>query len=733
MKTDSANRPCGGGEAVCMRGPANQRTLSSVLAAGRRSCARARLVLKRASKVGGRYLMPLVLVVPVVVYAYVFQSFVTSHAEKHERETVAGNLDFTSVRLAELLRNDLKTCRDYAHWDDTYEQVVIKDRSWLHTNMDLGIAASYDFDMIALQDRTGHTVWSKGLNDAAQKDVRLQGLLRHSLSRGAVTGVFLIDGRIYSAVAVGIKHGDHSGEPRGMVFVARALSQQVLDGLAPGCGHRVVLCQTEGRSVVSDYLKPRLGAPPRIAGMAASGRDPRRSVIEVSEDGMRYYAALPLLDRNRKSLGALVVISPRASLVRTLRAIKQMSFTLMIVCALVGLAGISYLRVRELAVRARRDELTGLHNHGHLQQFLRNQIRIAQRYDRPLALMMLDIDHFKVFNDSHGHAAGDRVLQHVANVMLATTRDTDAVARYGGEEFVVIMPETDLAQALAGAERTRVAIERKRARSRDAAHANPEAADLGVTVSIGVASYPGDGHTAAELLAAADEALAAAKRTRNVVTAFADVVRDSPASVLSGTRLDGFLRDSTMSSIRPLIAAIDQRDANTASHSEKTAEYAVAIGRLLGLSTQQLALTCKAALLHDVGMIAIPDHLLVKTSPLTAEELEAIRKHVDLGTQTLMQSPLLAPVAEIVRCHHEHFDGSGYPEGLAGEAIPLIARVIAVADTLDALTSSRSYRPAMRISAAGDVLRRESGKQFDPMVVDAAVELVRGMEMHEAA
>jgi diguanylate cyclase (GGDEF)-like protein len=467
--------------------------------------------------------------------------------------------------------------------------------------------------------------------------------------------------------------------------------------------------------------------------MASSNRSPRCTVVDVSEDGMRYYAALPLFDRNRAPVGALVVISSRASLVRTLGAIKQMSFTLMTVCVLVGLAGVSYLRVRELAVRARRDELTGLHNHGHLQQFLGNQVRLAQRYDRPLTVMMLDIDHFKVFNDSHGHAAGDRILQHVASVMMHATRDTDMVARYGGEEFVVVMPETHPAQAVAGAQRTRTAVEKSRVRARDASQGHAEAVELGVTVSIGVASYPQDGRTAAELLCAADEALAAAKMTRNTVVAYEDVIPRSIDSTLQHARLDGFLRDSTVSSIRPLIAAIDMRDANTASHSEKTAEYATAIGRILDFTTQQLALTCKAALLHDVGMIAVPDHLLVKTTPLTPKEIEAIRNHVDLGTRTLMQSPLLAPVAEIVRSHHERFDGSGYPDGLVGDRIPLIARVIAVADALDALTSNRSYRPAMQFSAAAEVIGRESGKQFDPVVVEAAIEFIRSLSVREAA
>ncbi len=334
---------------------------------------------------------------------------------------------------------------------------------------------------------------------------------------------------------------------------------------------------------------------------------------------------------------------------------------------------------------------------------------------------MLDIDHFKVFNDSYGHAAGDRVLRYVAKAIKDTSRDTDMVARYGGEEFVVVMPETGPAQAREAAERIRAVVEQGFVDSRGAPGGRSHAVELRVTISAGVASFPLDGSTASDLLFSADLALADAKRERNSVSSFSDVEGETCAPVPKSDSLDGFLRDSSISSVRPLVGAIDLRDANMAAHSEKTAEYAVAIGREMGLSTQQLALACKAALLHDVGMIAISDSLLAKTSSLTPEEFDAVKRHVDMGAEMLKQSPQLSSVAEIVRCHHERFDGAGYPNGITGEHIPLLSRVLTVADVLDALTSPRAYRSALSFEEAGEVLKRESGKQFDPVVVAAAI------------
>jgi diguanylate cyclase (GGDEF)-like protein len=690
------------------------------------------LVLGRStSQAAGRYLLPFALVVPVIVYAYFFRAIVTSHAEQHEREIVLRNLSFISARLSELMKADTATCRDYAHWDDTCRQVDHPNSQWLETNIETGLV-SYGFDVAVLTNSSGQPVWSSHFTEGTNADMLRQGTYAECMRRGVLRGLFLLDGKIVMGSAVSVRRSDHTGQPRGVLFVGRHLDGLVMKQIAPGPEHQLILCPYTRGAASPRFLSVSPEVPSAIVRVADGRLALDEKMIEVSRNGHRYYAALPLYDRRGTPVAALIDISSRLGLVRTLRAIKQMSVILMVLCILVGFAGVSYLRTRELAARARRDELTGLHNHGYLQQYLRTQVHFARRYGRPLSLMMLDIDHFKVLNDTHGHSVGDRVLQQAAQLMAKAMRDTDLVARYGGEEFVIVMPETEPEQALAAAERIREATEAAHIRYRGPGSGHTETDELSITLSAGVASFPEDGQSAPELLASADAALMVAKRTRNAVIAYDEIVRATAGPILQGSRLEGFLRDSSMASIRPLIAAIDLRDANTASHSEKTAEYAVAIGQKLGFSTQKLALACKAALLHDVGMIAIPDHLLAKPSSLTPEEMETMQRHVELGSRTLLQSPQLAPVAEIVRAHHERFDGAGYPDGLSGEGIPMIARVIAVADTLDAMTSDRSYRAAMRLDEAAEVLIEQSGKQFDPAVVEAAVAVIDDMLDYQA-
>jgi putative nucleotidyltransferase with HDIG domain len=292
---------------------------------------------------------------------------------------------------------------------------------------------------------------------------------------------------------------------------------------------------------------------------------------------------------------------------------------------------------------------------------------------------------------------------------------------------VVVLPETDLLQAIAGAERLRSAIQSRIVAAREAGEGSQAGSEVAFTVSIGVASHPDDGVAATDLLQAADAALTEAKRTRNVVYAYRDILKGGESARKRIAVLDGFLRDSSLSTVGPLVTAIDTRDPGSVRHSEKTAEYAVAIGRELGLSTQDLAMTCKAALLHDVGMIGVPDNLLTKTSSLSDEEMAIVRRHCRLGADILSQSPHLAAVAEIVLRHHERWNGTGYPGALAGDEIPIIARVVAVADSLDAMTSSRSYKEPMSFDDALQELQAQSGKQFDPDVIEAAARVIQSL------
>jgi len=661
---------------------------------------------------------------PIVAYAYLVQTVVTDRSEAHEREIATREVQSLACRLKRAAQADGAVCRDYAHWDDFYNQMPRPSKDWLEANVVSGIGVTFGLDLVLIQDASGATIWQKGTSAAVLQDITRYGVFQECLRNKDASGVVLLDRRAYIAAAVPIRRSDHTGRSRGMIIVARAIGGTLLGDLAADSEHKLTLYQISGEMAGARNLGPIKALPPSVAEMIGKGVLVSRNTVESSSDGTTSYGLAPLTDIRGKHVAVLMDVTSRASLVENLRAIRQMSWFLMAMCGVLGLAGMSYFRNRALALRAHRDELTGLYNHGYLQEKLKEQLEVAQRYKRPFALMMADIDHFKLVNDIHGHAAGDQVLKALSEVVVETVRGTDLVARYGGEEFVVVLRETDLHHALMGAERLRASIQKRSIRARVVQDGQMSFVNLNFTISIGVAVFPEDGAEPRDILMAADAALTEAKRTRNAVRAYHEITQDDDRGSKRLPVLDSFLRDRSMSTVRSMVAAIDVRDPDCAHHSEKVAEYAVAIGRDLQFSTQDLALTCNAALLHDVGKIGIPDHILTKTGGLTEDEMVVVRRHSKAGADILAESPVLAPMSEIVLCHHERFDGSGYPGGLTDDAIPTIARVIGIADALDAMTSSRSYRQPRSFEEARNELIQQSGVLFDPKIVDAAVRVI---------
>jgi diguanylate cyclase (GGDEF)-like protein/putative nucleotidyltransferase with HDIG domain len=318
---------------------------------------------------------------------------------------------------------------------------------------------------------------------------------------------------------------------------------------------------------------------------------------------------------------------------------------------------------------------------------------------------MFDIDDFKAINDTLGHAAGDEVLREVCRVIDPLIRPADTFARTGGEEFWLLLPETTQLDALLVAERVRTAIARR--------HLLP---GRQVTVSGGVAALGGDGHTREEVERRADKALYWAKRNGKNMCAVASeaILEDAPAAATG-----------MISHLHAMVAGIDAQHLHTRDHSENVASYAVAIGQALGLDPERVVKLRLAALLHDIGKVAVDDQILAKPAALTDEEFAQIRVHPEIGA-TMLNHAGLREEARWVRHHHERVDGTGYPDAIAGNAIPLESRILFVADAFEAMTSDRPYRRGVPVGDALEELRVCAGSQFDPVVVEALEALVTG-------
>ncbi len=416
----------------------------------------------------------------------------------------------------------------------------------------------------------------------------------------------------------------------------------------------------------------------------------RQTVLQISYAGLAY--------------GALLAARPP---VGGIPAWWLVGMGTLLVAAIVIMTMRTYVEslIARLYDAARTDPLTQLSNRRGFRELLDLELERARRSDTEMTVLIGDLDHFKEVNDRSGHQVGDAALQRVARVLNEGKRQIDSAARIGGEEFALILSSTPQDGAFVLAERLRCAI-------RD------EFIDdaVTITISFGLATFPLHGETAASLLRAADEALYAAKENgRNRTVRHSPVLHEqlrwsSGARDIESERFVAVMLD--------LAEAVDLRFSGSARHSETVGRYAEMMARELGLPERRVNRVRLAGMLHDIGKVGVPDSILRKPGPLTEEEFTVIRRHPELGVQ-ILEHPSLADVRAWVGAHHERPDGLGYPLGLSGEDLALEARIVAVADAYEAMTSDRSYRDSIGHSGARAELQRCAGSQFDRRVVEA--------------
>ena len=355
----------------------------------------------------------------------------------------------------------------------------------------------------------------------------------------------------------------------------------------------------------------------------------------------------------------------------------------------------------EALERADHDPLTGLLNHRAFHKRLQEEADRAQRAGTDLAVVLLDIDNFKFFNDVYGHKVGDEVLCLVADTLRAGSRSYDVLARFGGDEFALLMP-------CQGEETASSLAQQLNQRLSGASYRLPDFdVRIPLGLSVGVAVFPTETPTRIEALEVADERLRRAK-TGGDEDGYAERVR----STLTSER-EGF------SMLDALVTAVDNKDRYTRRHSEDVMRYSIQIAQQMGLDDATQRLVEIAALVHDVGKIGVPDSILRKPGQLTDEEFAAVRQHPIMGAVIAEAVPGFEETLEAVRHHHERWDGKGYPSELAGENIPFLARLMAVADSYSAMTTDRPYRKGMERAKALGILEQGAGVQWDPACVAA--------------
>ena len=370
--------------------------------------------------------------------------------------------------------------------------------------------------------------------------------------------------------------------------------------------------------------------------------------------------------------------------------------------------------IDKLSSAARTDSLTGLVNRRGFEELFDIELERARRTGRPLSVVVCDLDGFKAVNDRYGHAAGDRALEKLSQILQRVKRRADTAARVGGEEFAIVAPDSDHHAAYVLAERMR-----REVREVFTGETMP------LTISAGVATFPRHGTSPEALIGGADEALYAAKKMGRDRTVVYNPEISETLMAATGQGTPRSERHST--TVLALAEVIDIRDQGTAAHSETVGLYAGAIARELGLGSELVERVRFGGIVHDVGKIGISDAVLRKPGWLDDEDWNEMHRHPEIGAR-ILRGANLEDIGEWVRAHHERPDGSGYPEGKVGTSIPLEARILAVADAFEAMTSERVYRPAMSQDAAREELRACAGTQFDARVVEAFLTVLERSE-----
>jgi len=329
------------------------------------------------------------------------------------------------------------------------------------------------------------------------------------------------------------------------------------------------------------------------------------------------------------------------------------------------------------------DHLTGLYNRAFFEEELK---RLDVERNLPLSVIHGDVNGLKITNDSYGHKKGDELLVKVADILRKSFRKSDIISRWDGDEFIILLPKTELKRA----EEIVHTIEKNCIRY--------STEDMPVSISLGVSTKESENESIEKIIKAAEDSM-----YRNKTNDEKRVHR---------------------SMISSLEKTLEKKDYETEKHINRMEKMALVMGKSMDLSKIELNELTMLSALHDIGKIAIADNVILKPGKLTPGEWELVKKHPEVGYHIAKSSVDLAAIAEPILSHHENWDGSGYPESIKGTEIPLLARIISIVDSFDAMTNDRPYRQAMTKYDAIAEIKRYSGIKYDPELVKIFIGIV---------
>lgn len=364
--------------------------------------------------------------------------------------------------------------------------------------------------------------------------------------------------------------------------------------------------------------------------------------------------------------------------------------------------------IKYLTERANIDGLTGAYNHRHFHEIINVLYNDSIKNNSSLSLLMIDIDNFKKYNDAFGHKQGDKLLKKLANIINENLRKTDILCRYGGDEFCVILPNTNKELAINIANRLREVVEKMFLQE------SHFLVDDSSSISVGVSTINSEVDDSNSLVEHADFALYRAKfLKRNRVEVYSSIFEDmKEVDDSNGHTLEN------IRTLKALITVINSRDSYTYSHVNRVFNYCVLIANSFELSNSDKKLLFYAAYLHDLGKINVTKEILIADYKLSEEEWEELKQHPKESANIISQIGGFEEVVPIVLQHHEKYDGTGYPNGLKGEEIHYLARILTVVDSFDAMTNYRPYQSTKSFNEALAEIEKYKGTQFDPIIAD---------------